>query len=341
MLTSNRKFGIEIEFVAPSRQAYSKIANQIRIVEDGSLRPLQFAGEYVSDVLQGDSGEESLQYACEVLKKQGAQASDPATSVHVHLDGRKKEGQLRAEKRKPEKVDGVVLAISNRLKETITIRDVTRFLLGDLDFLPAKDRYETQVIDNILYFSKAQLTRAPRLNYTYYWYEKEDRFKWLRNMLYFYTQYSEVMENIVSNSRKFGNMYCIPLGKSYNLEDIEKAKDEKELKNKVWYKGMPVGHDAVSPHYDNSRYHNVNFHSYWDRHGTVEIRSHGGTTDATKILLWVRLHQKIADKLEEMELDDIKCAGNLNKSFVEFVEEPLLQEYVKRLLGYYSGISIK
>lgn len=155
--------------------------------------------------------------------------------------------------------------------------------------------------------------------------------------MYFYVQYSQVMEDIVSNSRKYGNMYCIPIGDSYELEDIEACQTEEDLKS-VWYKGR-----EPSGHYDDSRYHNVNFHCYWDRHGTVEMRSHGGTVEANKILLWLKLHQKIADKLEDMELEDIRLEqkSKLHKSFIEFVEEPILQSYVKRLLGYYSGITIK
>jgi len=186
-----------------------------------------------------------------------------------------------------------------------------------------------------MYLSKAPIKRHPMANYDYFYYEKSDRSKWLRNMLYFYTQYSDVMEGIVSNSRKFGNMYCLPLGKSYDLGEIEKAEDEQQIRT-LWYKGR-----GNTGHYDDSRYHNVNFHSVWNRTGTVEIRSHGGTIDVYKILFWLRLHQHIADKLEEVELDDIKLKGDLYKSFVDFLDDEQLAEYVKRLLGYYSGITIK
>jgi len=131
-------------------------------------------------------------------------------------------------------------------------------------------------------------------------------------------------------------MYCIPLGDSFDLPDIEAVKNEEELL-KLWYKETNTG-----GHYNDSRYHNVNFHSYWDRTGTIEIRSHGGTIDPNKILLWVKLHQKIADKLEDLTLDKVKATNsNLHLSFLEFIEEPLLQNYVKRLMGYYSGIKIR
>lgn len=337
MITSNRRFGIEIEFVAPSSSAMDKIRNRINVVDDGSLRPLANAGEYVSDVLKGEDGEGTVEYACEVLKKYGAHASDPKTSVHIHLDGQKKNSILRSTKsRKEIPPDVQVWGLSNKLKKTLSEAHFKAAASeGRLSYLSPMGQYATREIDNILYYSSVPLTKPPMFNYTYYWIEREDRFKWLRNVFYFYTQFSEVMEAIVSNSRKCGNMYCIPLGKSYDLEEIEKCNSIDDIYN-VWYKGREPGN-----HYDDSRYHNVNLHSYFERNGTVEIRSHGGTIDPLKILLWVKLHQKIVDKLEDMELEDIKFTSNLYKKFVDFVEEPVLQGYVKRLLGYYSNITVK
>lgn len=336
MLTSNRRFGIEIEFVAPSRTALERIHREIRVVDDGSLRPIPNAGEYVSDVLRGDKGEQTVRYACEVLKKNGAQASDPATSVHVHLDGVKRARTLRSSRTPPTEQEAV-FAISNRLKKDMREEQFTQASsMGSLQALvPYGEHAITRFDNSIRYFAKTKLTREPKFNYTYYWLEQQDRFKWLRNVFYFYTVYSQVMEDIVSNSRKCGNMYCIPLGKSYLPDEIESCENMDQLVN-VWYKSAgPTGH------YDDSRYHNVNLHSYFDRHGTVEIRSHGGTIDPGKILLWLRLHQNIADKLEDMELEDIKFDGNIHKAFIEFIEEPVLQSYVKRLLGYYSNIKIQ
>jgi hypothetical protein len=339
MITSNRKFGIEIEFEAPDRKSYARILDTIHCVRDGSLDQLEYATEYVSEILQGAKGVQTIQSVCEFLKKSGAKASDPKTSVHVHLDGQGKIGVLRSSRFRKDLPDNVrQIAISNRLREEVTADVVLDCLNGD--YHPRRGRYEICKFNNVTYYSKAALSQAPKINYTYYYIEKPDRFKWLRNVFYFYTEFSDVMEDIVSKSRQFGNMYCIPLGASYDLQIIEAASNMEELKN-VWYKGKPVGYDAISPHYDNSRYHNVNLHCFWDRHGTVEIRSHGGTIDAKKILMWVRLHQKIVDKLETMELNDIKFDGNLHKAFIDFVEEPVLQEYVKRLLGYYSDINIK
>lgn len=342
IIKSTRKFGIEIEFSTRTVDGFEEIRNRLRIERDGSLRGLDNPGEYVSPILIGDAGEQMLIEACDILKENGAESGDPRTSVHVHLDLGKSQGTLRSLRRKPPTPitdNYLVVAISNRLKDSVNASMILRSLQGGRLPQPTSS-FNNYKFNNVHYLSKGELTKAPLINYTYYWVEKDDKFSILQKILYFYTQYSVVMEDIVSNSRKFGNMYCIPLGKSYDLAEIESCRDGNAL-HKLWYKDR-----NPSGHYDDSRYHNVNLHSFWDRHGTVEIRSHGGTIDPTKILLWTRLHQTIIDKLETMNLNDIKFVDDgskyaLHKSFIQFVDDELLTSYIKRLLGYYSDISLK
>ena len=335
ILTSSRRFGVEIEFIAPDSVALRKIANSIPVVNDGSLRPLQNAAEYVSPVLSGKSGELRLAEACETLKKHGATSDNIKTSVHVHLDGRKGPPQMV----KLKSAEGAILAISRRVSKVLPDGEIRRLIDYGIHRLRDEDRFKVSQIDGVTYLSALHITRKPRMNYSYYTVVTDDRFKWLRNVFYFYTQYADVMSAIVSNSRRNKNMYCIPLNQSYDLNVIEACSDMDELRN-VWYKGR----DDTSGHYDDSRYHAVNLHSYWHRPGTVEIRSHGGTIEANKILMWTRLHQKIVDKLEDIDLNDIKFSGNHEEmcaTFLQFIEEPVLQEYVRRLLGFYSNITIK
>lgn len=333
MIKSDRKFGVEIEFFCKEKARLKTLSRLIRLVDDGSIRHVSGSAEYVSDVLQGKPGEAEIHKVCELIKKSGGSGDDPSMSVHVHIDGKNKPTEILISKDKPEQYKNIA-RISDRLARKLSPLQIEMIVLED--FITNEGPVQTSDFFGIRHYSLAKLNFFPEKNFQYYYIPVNDRFKWLQNMFYFYTLYSQVMEDIVSNSRKFGNMYCIPLGESYDLLDIEKATNMDSLYN-VWYKGQERG-----GHYDDSRYHNVNFHSFWDRHGTVEIRSHGGTVDPNKILLWVKLHQKIADKLETMELRDIKPrTPNLHKEFVEFVEEPILQSYVKRLMGFYSGIKIK
>ena len=336
LITSDRKFGIEIEFSCPDKMSLYRVSENVKLVDDGSIRHIPHSAEYVSEILEGKSGERKLLDVCELLKKNRASGDNPCMSVHVHLDGKKREysfGEANNIELTP-KNPPFMIGVSSKLARKLGKRNIRKILLRESINFDLNLIVRT-TFDSVTYYSLAELKSKPTRNFQYHWLIPLDRFVWLRNMFYFYTQYSQVMEDMVSNSRKFGNMYCIPLHMSYELSDIESCGDMQELKS-VWYKGRePEGHR------DDSRYHNVNFHAYWDRHGTVEIRSHGGTIDPIKILLWVKLHQKIADKLENLNIEDFKCTDNLHKSFIDFVEEPVLQAYVKRLLGFYSGINIK
>lgn len=337
-ITSDRKFGVEIEFIADNHRGFSHIRQQINVVHDGSLRPHEHAGEYVSEVLSGRKGEQRIHHVCDVLKKNGASCEENCTSVHVHLDGKRDDYKVTKYEEKPTDTGGINVAISKAVLRKFGVDLVETMAKNQIYAFPG---VYISTYDGIQYYSMAPLDKEPGKNYVYFTIETNDRFRWLRNVFYFYTLYSPVMESIVSNSRKNGNMFCIPLARSYDPEDIYKSSNMTDLYN-IWYKGREHG-----GHYDNSRYHNVNFHSFFSQPGTVEIRSHGGTTDANKIILWIKLHQQILDKLEDIDIKDIKditdtgTLETLCASFLSFIEEPLLQEYVKRLLGYYSNISIK
>lgn len=335
IITSDRKFGVEIEFSCQSREHLRKVYSALPIVSDGSLNSVPFSAEYVSPVLCGRSGEKNIMHACEVLKKNTAHGDDPHMSVHIHLDGRNNDDTIISSSTPPTTVGSRVTAFSNKLVRLYTADTLNQLIKNP--FLLQTQNVSTKTFNGIMYVSLGELQEAPTKFFTYYWKDEDSRFVWLRNVLYFYTLYSNVMENMVSNSRKFGNMYCIPLASSYDVGDIAKCTNMSELKL-LWYKGRT----DTNNHYDDSRYHSVNLHAFWNRHGTVEIRSHGGTIDANKILLWVKLHQKIVDKLETLTLDDLRTeTTDQLASFIEFVEEPVLQAYVKRLLGFYSDITIK
>lgn len=312
-----------------------------RVVQDGSLRP-HTGGEYVSPILSGKTGVLEVEQICRALKREGVDVSHPATSMHVHLDGKRHDCELEVSS-SPIKKPGRQWAVSRSLLRGLDQKQIVTNLLNYDSLSVDSNKKE---FNGITYFSKARLSRAPKMNYTYFLLEKPDRIPWLTRMFYFYTQYDHVMASLVSHSRSMGNMYCQRLGESFTLQEIEDIKDENDF-IEVWYKGHGIG-----GHYCDSRYHNVNFHSFFDRHGTVEIRSHGATVDPNKVLLWVKLHQYIADKLETCTLDDIKIdiiptpigqsPDNVYVEFIKFLsDEPVLQEYVKRLLGYFAGISIK
>lgn len=333
IITSDRKFGVEVEFYAPSEKSLRAVASRINTTRDGSLDGKDFGREYVSPVLQGKQGEAKLRTDCLVLKQYGCVSGDMKTSMHIHIDGKRNE--VKATKAKSLEPSSNQVALSNKLINNISEKSLEKLLTGSM-LLP-HDIFMSR-IDNVTYYGYSVRTKHPKINYQYFNLEEHDDFNLARNALYFYTQYSDVMEMMVSNSRKSGNMYCIPLGDCYELSSIEDCKTLADVES-VWYKTPR----RSGGHYDDSRYHNVNLHSLLgDSKGTIEIRSHGGTTDPDKILLWVRLHQNIIDKLDTMTLEQIKAKNsNLLISFIDFIsDDPLLVEYVKRLVGYFSNVRI-
>lgn len=342
MITSDRRFGIEIEFTNARASDYLKLCKKIRVVPDGSIRDWArsgIGGEYVSPILQGLRGEQEIYSVCEILKLNGASGDDPALSVHVHLDGRKNEAIVERSSVRPQEIatGERVYAFSKKLLPLIKIKDSILADIYRTGVMPAGNFRRTD-IDGISYFSMGDVTRHPKINYRYYVIKPVDRFNWLKKMFYFYTLYSPVLQCMVSPSRRRGNMYCIPLPDSWDAKEIFNLKSMDSLIS-CWYKGGGVGGK-----FDDSRYHEFNLHSFFYNHGTVEIRSHGGTIDAYKILMWTKLHQYIADKLETLDIKDIEVTEGDEKfvSFLRFFDgEEVLEEYIKRLLGYFSGINIK
>lgn len=331
IIKSNRQFGVEVEFYAPNDKAYRSVASLLNVHRDGSLDGKNYGLEFVTPILSGEKGESFLRSSCDILNKLGCSCSDPRTSMHIHLDG--KLGDNTVVKYKSFEEGKTNFAFSRRVIRDVGEENCVQMALGNA--LRPQEIIRSE-LDGVVYFAYAKITKQPRLNYVYYEISMKDRFPWIQRAFYFYVQYSDVLEAMVNNSRKLGNMYCIPIGSSYSLQEIEDANQTDELRN-VWYKGRYSGE-----RYDDSRYHSVNFHSLFYRPGTIEIRCHGGTTDADKILLWVRLHQHILDKLEDVELNDIKPKSNdLYREFIEFIgDDELLVEYTKRLLGYFSGVRI-
>lgn len=333
MITSNRKFGVEIEFYASDIRGFSEVQRRLNTHRDGSLDGREFGSEYISRPLQGSSGEKELRKHCKILEENRCESGDVKTSVHVHHDGRRDDIEIK-EIGFEERGDGITVGVSKKIMRTLNKNELERLISGQ-PILLLTDILRSRV-DNVIYYSYLKRTKHPTRNFVFYSLKTNDRFNWLRNVFYFYTQYSDIIESIVNNSRKMGNMYCIPLGSAYSLIEIENCNYMNDLMM-LWYRGkLPEGR------YDDSRYKNVNLHSFWGGNGTVEIRSHGGTIDADKILLWVRLHQYILDKLEDMELDDVKMkTPDQALEFIKFIsDDELLVAYTKRLLGYFSGIKL-
>jgi hypothetical protein len=117
------------------------------------------------------------------------------------------------------------------------------------------------------------------------------------------------------------NKYCAPLDKSRNkgLPNVRSSVAVKgwELEKIIttpmnrmdflcmYYKADPENIPReLSNHYNEARYHGINFHPMYSNFGTVEIRYHEGTLDAKDFLHWVAFHQHIVDNSRIMRESD-------------------------------------
>lgn len=116
----------------------------------------------------------------------------------------------------------------------------------------------------------------------------------LKQLWYFYHMFDAVMLSFLPHSRRM-NHYCHSVKSSAQAERIAEAKTVAELE-RIWYKDSRPSEIAYrkAHKYDNSRYCGLNLHSLFSaKH--VEIRFHGGTLNAIKMLEWIQLHQTILD----------------------------------------------
>jgi hypothetical protein len=172
-------------------------------------------------------------------------------------------------------------------------------------------------------------------------------------LLYFYVIFNDVFRGMVAPSRVKNNAYCMPISEFFELEQIMGLKSYEDFE-KLWYKDEDknkIERDLKTDHFNNSRYLDVNFHSLWNRTNTIEFRLHGSTKNPSHIIMWTALHQHIVDLIakDKLSLETIveategcESVSDKYKAMDSILELPEhLQEYVKRLLKHFSGVTIK
>jgi len=113
----------------------------------------------------------------------------------------------------------------------------------------------------------------------------------LSNLAKMVYKQEELILHALNVSRRRQRTYTRPVAAGFirRIEN-ERPNTRGEL-NRIWY-----GYDNRNPvHYDQSRYHGVNFHNVWYR-GTVEFRWFEGTLHAGKIKAYIQLVLAVAAK---------------------------------------------
>jgi len=97
---------------------------------------------------------------------------------------------------------------------------------------------------------------------------------------------AEALEQV--KARQQNGRWCRPIPAAF-MAEIDSVRNEDQLRS-VWYRTN--GGYSETDHYDSSRYHGLNLHSYFYRRhlgqsGTIEFRWFASTTHAGKVKSWV------------------------------------------------------
>ena len=161
-------------------------------------------------------------------------------------------------------------------------------------------------------------------------------------LLYFVMDYTILA--MVSLERR-SNIYCAPLDatkarnllrwqnrqydKGFAIEKIISSQPtRKDFLEMFYKKSMDQMPSELANHYNEARYHGINFHPLYSSFGTVEVRYLEGTFDYDTILKWTAFHQHIVDsarmirEVEAIELFHIKGPKTRLRRFADMTNMP-------------------
>jgi len=161
-------------------------------------------------------------------------------------------------------------------------------------------------------------------------------------LLYFVMDYSVLA--MVPKERR-SNIFCSPLDstkaskllrhsnrrydKGWAVDKIISSRPTKKDFLEMFYKKpYDLIPSEIRNHYNEARYHGINFHTLYGNFGTVEVRYLEGTLDSDIIVPWIAFHQHIVDsarlirEVEAIELFHIKGPKTRLRRFAEMTSMP-------------------
>lgn len=149
----------------------------------------------------------------------------------------------------------------------------------------------------------------------------------LKKLYLFYLRFEDMFFNMLPKSRR-SKHYCARFKEYYKdtpeeIMEVETLNRFKEMLYETKYYSR-----EIRSHENDKRYCWANLHSMFYR-GTLEIRSHSGTINSSKIINWIMIHQRVLEFLDEKSLEDIGKIKVTKKSFLEIFNKPV-QNYIKR-----------
>lgn len=306
-ITSERKFGVEIEAVIPYN-AYTEYNGQaipdLAIHSDGSIdAPYNYKGvEFVTPPISGEAGREYLKNLCELAKKSNAKINHTC-GLHVHIDTPEVFLKEKSEKRF---IYDRYASICRQIKSINPIMEKFSPYGGWAPDLPneLKKKYNNFKsnaylnLDALRFFLNEQANEVGQAldsgDLTRFERSDRDIATRIKALWTFYIIFEPVFLSFVPRSR-YNNRYCKPVRNAVALDEIASANDLAALEA-VHYKlnDEYLLDKAKDDHYHATRYQGLNLHSMF-ANGHLEIRWHSGTTNFTKIAEWVNLHLVIVD----------------------------------------------
>ncbi len=343
-----------------------------------------YGQEFVSPILTGENGVRKIRRMCETLHENGADATHWACGMHVHIGANdlKPKSQLVRKSKLPSDVDPTKYIM---VLQGMKISDGEfSHIISEVDYLRTTEHNNIiiQTIDGNAFYCDGQvyyvrssvakklpekelkaylravqlgegesireffeLATSMPLEYVYAENDTSSLTK-LKNIFAFYIRYNDVFRAMVANSRKDSNVYCQPIAKSFTVDEVMACGSYKDLQ-KLWYDTDNESdvRNMISDRWNDSRYHDFNLHSFFRSNGTIEIRSHGGTIDWRKIVLWARLHLHIIDSIAGESFDSTvfnrqvpSTTEELAREMCDSVGAPVvLRKYIARTIEHFSG----
>lgn len=92
-----------------------------------------------------------------------------------------------------------------------------------------------------------------------------------------------------------------------------KPQDMRDLEE-IWY-GSQFNERSRSSHYNETRYHNLNLHSLFNRHGTIEFRAFNGTIDRDVITSYIQFVLALSNYAKTIKTSRAKKVSLDNEKF--------------------------
>ena len=318
IVTSSRKFGIELETLVPSMVAdmpkeclLGSASRYFERQSDGSISGPGYGVEWVSIPMARSNT--AIRNACEALRSNGVSVNR-SCGFHVHLDAEgfrntepgTKQGEEVAKLFHLIQIPGLDIRDTCDAVNSYGMRYMTsgfsaeRKELNGEEYLilqgnsvtPRRIRALKLNHENAVYLRhlETEATTVP--------HSVNQGFKNLKTLMLLYHIADPLLRALQPQSRRQNN-FCVSFSSLYSIDAIQKCESYEDIEA-LWYSEKDrraVENRKNGGKYDSSRYAGINLHNLFRNDSTIEIRYHSATLNAEKILRWVQLHQAILDSV--------------------------------------------